>query len=937
MSDIVLSFASLPKNVRHDLALAMGFTCEVEYLVLSNLKSHGYLSILKELWKKKTDKLTVYVNENGERPYGTVLALLSFVCRASKRSIVVSGKKAEPMNLATIGALLWRLSVAYISALFRIISISYQIRRLQRMTPRAPIYRDRGTIMFLKTNLWFGVVTGGAITHVKGVLGALLRKGWKVNLYEPETYTVGVKNSNLNVETIPFHQPYIIPRDINNFVFNRDFFNKFSNPLNCDVSFIYHRLSLGIFAPVLLARRMGVPLVLEYNGPEVWMAKNWSTPLTLSKLAKRVEGLCLKHADVIVTVSDALRTELVSERGLDPNKIVTYPNGADLDEPATLGSVSDDEEFFNNLGIEPSDVIVSFVGSFGPWHGASVLARAVKQIFEQDQLAMRYGELKFLFVGDGPASSEVEKTVMEYVNNGRVIFTGMVLPLKARLLIDRSSITVIPTVPNTDGSQFFGSPTKLFESMVLGKPVVASDLGQVGEILKDSPNILDIKSNGSVIDVGKACGVRVPPGDVLGTADAIRFMLDHEDWRIAAGKNCRQLISESYTWTHHVGAVLKKLQEVSVANDDARQVKRVLLNVIHSRAGGGLTYLSNMLHRLLQFKDLEIHIVATIDQAEFLQELGCGQNIHFIENSESWTKRQWSEQIIIPIIAKRMKADVVFSPANIAPIFCRKSVVLIRNSISVTFLERRFVKHLYWLALFLMTTASAVRSPRFMSVSSYAFRSTCRVGKTWLARKCTIVPHGVADYYIPPSNNMEREKFILMVSNIYVQKNMINMAIAFKDILKKFPDYKLVIAGSEIDKHYSNLLRNKIDELAISDAVQFRGSLSSQELVPLYQTCQVFAFPSFVETFGNPLLEAMACGAPIAASNAGAMPEVVGDAGVYFDPNDPHEMSECIIRLLEDENLRNTNADIGIDRAQRYSWDRTAENVADVLRLAAES
>ena len=128
------------------------------------------------------------------------------------------------------------------------------------------------------------------------------------------------------------------------------------------------------------------------------------------------------------------------------------------------------------LGIRDDEVVAGFVGTFGPWHGVEKLAEAIKSIPASVPV-------RFLLVGSGSLHAEVEKQLEAEIASGRVIFTGAVAHDRVPALLDACDILVAPHVPLADGSEFFGSPTKIFEYMAMGKGIVASRLGQIGEVL----------------------------------------------------------------------------------------------------------------------------------------------------------------------------------------------------------------------------------------------------------------------------------------------------------------------------------------------------------------------------------------------------------------------------------------------------------------------
>ena len=128
------------------------------------------------------------------------------------------------------------------------------------------------------------------------------------------------------------------------------------------------------------------------------------------------------------------------------------------------------------LGLSKDELLVGFVGSFGPWHGVLVLAEAIKRI----PAAVPF---RFLFVGDGALQGEVKQMLRAENERGRVIFKGAVSHKEVPGLLDACDILVSPHIPLAAGADFFGSPTKLFEYMAMGKGIVASRLGQIGEVL----------------------------------------------------------------------------------------------------------------------------------------------------------------------------------------------------------------------------------------------------------------------------------------------------------------------------------------------------------------------------------------------------------------------------------------------------------------------
>ncbi len=362
---------------------------------------------------------------------------------------------------------------------------------------------------------------------------------------------------------------------------------------------------------------------------------------------------------------------------------------------------------------------------------------------------------------------------------------------------------------------------------------------------------------------------------------------------------------------------------------------RVLVNGLHAKTGGGVTYLRNMLPLLAGDPDVKVHLCVHEDQRDLLPEDLGGVSVHFLSFKPGFWRLQFREQVDVPRLARRIGAHVTFSPANHAPLTAPNSVILLRNALSVAFVERRPVRLAYWAAVYLGTALSLMVCRRAIAVSDYARRSAGGALLRLVGRRIIVIPHGVSPIFAPPDGASRRENFLLSVSDIYVQKNLKNLLYAVSRLRAGHPHITLKIAGRPIDAHYFASLKRRVKRDGLEGCVEFLGHVPPEELVELYRRCAVFVFPSSVETFGNPLVEAMACGAPIASSNTAAMPEVLGDAAVYFDPADVKDMAGVLDRLLKDPGLRRDLGEKALARSRGFSWQRTTARTLDVLKQAA--
>ena len=176
--------------------------------------------------------------------------------------------------------------------------------------------------------------------------------------------------------------------------------------------------------------------------------------------------------------------------------------------------------------------------------------------------------------------------------------------------------------------------------------------------------------------------------------------------------------------------------------------------------------------------------------------------------------------------------------------------------------------------------------------------------------------------------------FVLFVSSLWRYKNCDGLLSAWKLVRDELAGRQLVVVGAERDQQYAAELHTLVDHLGITDDVVFVGGVPLEETARFYQAADVLVYPSLNETFGLPILEAMASACPVVTSNISAMPETAGGAAVLADPHDPASLARAILDAC------GTGADglraKGLHRAQQFTWGATAEATLDVYREVAE-
>ncbi len=178
------------------------------------------------------------------------------------------------------------------------------------------------------------------------------------------------------------------------------------------------------------------------------------------------------------------------------------------------------------------------------------------------------------------------------------------------------------------------------------------------------------------------------------------------------------------------------------------------------------------------------------------------------------------------------------------------------------------------------------------------------------------------------------DEFLLYVGGISPHKNLGTLVDAFRHIRDSSPTVKLVLVGDyKDDPFYSAYpaLRSQIDELKLNGSVLFTGFVSDEDLVHLYNAAAALVFPSMDEGFGLPAVEAMSCGTPVAASNCGSLPEVLGDAGIFFDPVNALDIAAVVSGLLSDVAERQNLRERGLARARLFRWETSAQEALAIF------
>jgi glycosyltransferase involved in cell wall biosynthesis len=295
------------------------------------------------------------------------------------------------------------------------------------------------------------------------------------------------------------------------------------------------------------------------------------------------------------------------------------------------------------------------------------------------------------------------------------------------------------------------------------------------------------------------------------------------------------------------------------------------------------------------------------------------------------------EQTVLPYQVHRHQ--LLWSPANTGPLNVSNQVLSLHD-LSVIEHPEWFGQHFTsWYGWFLPRLAHKVKV--IVTGSIYTLiriQEALRIGET----KIRVAPYGVdpASFHPCPPAEQARvrrkyglgEAYILFLGSLEPRKNLKTLLEAWRVIERKVDPLQLVIAGSP-----NNSFRKDPGEVPIQASnIRWTGYVDQADLPGMYSGARLFVWPSIYEGFGLPVLEAMACGTPVIAGDSTATPEVVGRAGMLVDARSAGEIANAMLTLIDDPGLRHELIRKGLERAQIFTWERTARLVREAIEFAGE-
>ena len=301
------------------------------------------------------------------------------------------------------------------------------------------------------------------------------------------------------------------------------------------------------------------------------------------------------------------------------------------------------------------------------------------------------------------------------------------------------------------------------------------------------------------------------------------------------------------------------------------------------------------------------------------------------------------EQVVLPWLANRSKVEVLLSTCNTRPLAWRAPNVVVLQSMQFMTFPRTYsglrLRYLRTMVPLAVRTADAV-----IAVSSFERDEAIKAFRLDPDR-VFVVYHGVPEDLISTDHSLRDragaqmnldEPYILMVSTLYAYKNHTRLISAFaRAVSRDGLAHDLVVAGGDAD-----VTRRELSEharrLGIDGRVRFLGAVPRENVADLIAGADLVAYPSLYETFGLPILEALALGAPLVTSNLAAMSEIAGDAALLVDPYNEENLALALTAAATDKQVRARLRASGYQRAAMFSWRSTAEGTIAALRFAID-
>ncbi|MCR4314316.1 MAG: glycosyltransferase family 4 protein [Candidatus Uhrbacteria bacterium] len=369
--------------------------------------------------------------------------------------------------------------------------------------------------------------------------------------------------------------------------------------------------------------------------------------------------------------------------------------------------------------------------------------------------------------------------------------------------------------------------------------------------------------------------------------------------------------------------------------------------------GGGLgRYVEELVHELGQLDHKNRYVLFLKKKGQWVEPaVAPADNVGAMAGEEV-EKRiadvHWytiKEQLLMPRLIDREKLDLIHFPHWNVPLLLRTpfvvtihDLILLEEPRSAKVTTRHpFIFFLKRIGYRIVLKSALKRARAIITVSQYTKSSILRHFPWVPSEKIHVVYEGLTNLShlstFPPSH-LSSSPYFLYVGNAYPHKNLESLLHAFSFFHKLHPEVHLILAGR--DDIFYERLKKELEEIDVApETVAFVMNPSDTELANLYRGATLYLFPSRSEGFGLPPLEAMSFGIPVAAARRTSLPEILGDAALWFDPDSIEEMVDAMETALTDKALRDQLVKKGFEQIKRYSWTTMTREIIEIYERNA--
>ncbi|MFN4110921.1 MAG: glycosyltransferase family 4 protein [Ignavibacteria bacterium] len=509
--------------------LKESFSGELKVLTKTDFVGTGLNEIIQKTRNSKYDLVVVSnINSHVNRSK-TSIKILTILSKSFKSFVYFDEKDFLKTNkIKLLLDLCPRLLIGILFSIYILIKTYLYFYLIYPFTGENEQKRKNQNrlILYLRTDLAGKIIAGGSITHIRGFIDGAKKLDFET-IYVADyplidhSISIVVKPNSLldffdEIQMMDYHFRLI---------------KKLRKCLKgIQIGIIYQRHSIFNASGVILSKILEVPVILEVNNSEVWAKKNWSR-LIFENLATRIEKFAFEKADIISVVSEVTKEQIINI-GANEKKIVVNPNGVD---PEKFSPDINGNEIRIKYKLDEF-FVVGFIGTFSRWHGVETLFDAAVKVLSKND------KIRFLLIGDGNLKSNLELKAEQLNLKDKIIFTGIVSHDKAPEYLAACDILVSPHLGFETGERFFGSPTKLFEYMAMGKPIIASELEQIGKIIENEFN-----------------GLKFKPGYSQELSELILRLYEDRELCKRLGQQAREDVIRSFTWEKNARRVLERI------------------------------------------------------------------------------------------------------------------------------------------------------------------------------------------------------------------------------------------------------------------------------------------------------------------------------------------------------------------------------------------